>query len=349
MSARQKPFERSFASHYRAQFWSNNNEFKPHDVAISSNKKCIFVCNICNHEFKSLLSDIYYKYSWCSYCSNKKLCESQECVYCYKKSFASSDKAQFWSDKNELQPRNVFISSNKIFIFYCIVCNHEFKTSLDKIICKSMWCSFCTEKQLCESQECVSCYKRSFAASDKAQFWSDKNKLQPRNMAISSHKKGIFICANNHEFQLTLNNITNGNNWCPKCATNKGYSKIAIEWLNFIAKLHNIEIQHAENGGEFSIINSRFKADGYCASTNTIFKYHGSMWHGEPRLFKPTDISHFGVSYGDLYQKTLQKEQHIRQQGYSLVVMWELTWIQTRRAIQKIQRAFRAARGAAVI
>ena len=68
-------FEKSFASNEKSKYWSNKNKLKPNDVSKSSNKKYLFNCNLCNHEFESSLNDIV-SGSWCSYCDNhsKKLC-----------------------------------------------------------------------------------------------------------------------------------------------------------------------------------------------------------------------------------------------------------------------------------
>ena len=39
--------------------------------------------------------------------------------------------------------------------------------------------------------------------------------------------------------------------------------------------LHETHIQHASNGGEYKIPESRYFVDGYDASTNTVFEFHG--------------------------------------------------------------------------
>ncbi len=68
------PFENSFASHPKANFWSieRNNGLKPEDFALNSHKKCWFDCD-CGHPFEIQLNNINIG-RWCSYCSNKKLC-----------------------------------------------------------------------------------------------------------------------------------------------------------------------------------------------------------------------------------------------------------------------------------
>lgn len=50
-------------------------------------------------------------------------------------------------------------------------------------------------------------------------------------------------------------------------------SVIALKWLKWIAHDQNIRIQHKLNGGEFKV--GRYKVDGYCLETNTIYEFHG--------------------------------------------------------------------------
>ena len=102
------PYEKSFASHEKAKFWSSKNELKPEAVSKSSNSKFWFNCE-CGHEIFICPSKIC-SGCWCSYCSNppKLLCDNKDCHSCFDKSFASSDKARYWSKKNgDITPRKV--------------------------------------------------------------------------------------------------------------------------------------------------------------------------------------------------------------------------------------------------
>jgi hypothetical protein len=130
---------------------------------------------------------------------------------------------------------------------------------------------------------------------------------------------------------------------CPKCAKRK-YSNISILYLDFIAKLYNIKIQHGKNSNEFKIPNSKFKADGHCEETNTIYEFHGTIYHGDPRCCNPVEYNYFGKNYGELYKKTLEREQLIRDLGYNLVIMWEHDWNNINKSIKILQRKFRSNR-----
>ena len=149
----------------------------------------------------------------------------------------------------------------------------------------------------------------------------------------------IIICRKHGDFLQTPNNHLRGKG-CPRCVSNK-YSSKQISWLNFISIYYGIEIQHALNGEEFLIKNTRYLADGYCKETNTIYEFHGDLWHGNPKLYNEDDITYFGKSYKSLYEKTMKKEKIIKDLGYNLVVMWENDWDRINRSIILLQKKIR--------
>lgn len=108
-----------------------------------------------------------------------------------------------------------------------------------------------------------------------------------------------------------------------------GFSYRCIQWLNSIMKNENIHIQHAGNADEFKIPSTRWKADGYCKETNTIYEFHGDVWHGNPDVFEPTETCHpySNLTAGELYYNTLERETQIKNLGYNLIVMWENDFI----------------------
>lgn len=61
--------------------------------------------------------------------------------------------------------------------------------------------------------------KLTFACHPKAKFWSHRNLLKPHELALNSHKKIWFECDCGHNFESSLLNINQANNWCPYCGT----------------------------------------------------------------------------------------------------------------------------------
>ena len=241
-------FSRSFASYdavttnekLKIDCWNPNKNGKlmPRDVFKLSNKKYWFKCDVCKHDFDSVLNSISGLNCWCPYCSGKNLC-NDNCKKCFSRSFASYNgktinsklKIDCWHpDKNgKLIPRNVFKSSHKKCWFKCDVCKHNFYGILNDVSNKNRWCPYCSGKKLCKDN-CKKCFSRSFASYDgktmdgliKIDCWHpDKNgELTPRDIAKSSHKKCWFKCNFcKHDFDSTLNNVSSLNCWCPYCSS----------------------------------------------------------------------------------------------------------------------------------
>ena len=213
------PFEKSFESHPRSKNWSKKNEKKPRDVFKGSDKKYLFDCDKCFHEFESSLNNITSNH-WCGFCSNppKKLCDNENCEMCLNKSFASHLKKDFWSSKNgNIRPRDVFKCDHSKYLFDCDQCGHEFEITLNHIT-NGQWCGYCSNppNKLCNDENCETCFNKSFASHPKKDFWSDKNVKKPINVFKSSASKCLFVCENGHEFKSRLADISKGV-WCPFC------------------------------------------------------------------------------------------------------------------------------------
>lgn len=111
---------------------------------------------------------------------------------------------------------------------------------------------------------------------------------------------------------------------CPACSRNNKFSKKALAWLAYTEAVDGVQINHAKKQGEYRIPGTKYRADGYCPSTNTIYEFYGDYWHGNPAVFEPHDHNqHLDKTFGELYQKTIERETEIRSLGYNLETMWE--------------------------
>lgn len=151
-------FNRSFASHEKSKYLLVENKINPRFVTKYSGNKAKFNCNICKHIFNARICDITKKNSWCPYCARSgcKLCENNDCEYCFERSFASHERSKYWSPKNETQPRQVFKNTNKKYIFSCNSCLHDFSATLAHIVTDESWCPYCSTSGciLCDKEDC---------------------------------------------------------------------------------------------------------------------------------------------------------------------------------------------------
>jgi 5-formyltetrahydrofolate cyclo-ligase len=154
-------YNRSFATHPRAVYWSSKNELEPKQVLKNSNKKYLFDCPDCEHELEMMVKNVNIG-QWCKYCNSDGLCD-KDCEFCYKKSFASHPMAIYWSSKNEINPRNILKRSDKKAWFDCNKCKHEFECRLFSITTDEH-CIYCSNQKLCKN--CEYCFKKSCASHE---------------------------------------------------------------------------------------------------------------------------------------------------------------------------------------
>ena len=141
---------------------------------------------------------------------------------------------------------------------------------------------------------------------------------------IGCFDKVIIKCKDHGDFLQTPDSHLRGSG-CTQCYTRR-FSKISLLWLEYINLSYNIQYGSILTGGEFKIPNTRYYADGYCQETNTIYEFHGDMWHGNPnnKHFAHNKINSITkTSYGELYAKTQKKKQEIIALGYNYIEMWE--------------------------
>ena len=103
------------------------------------------------------------------------------------------------------------------------------------------------------------------------------------------------------------------------------HSNVALEWLTWCGQ----NIQHAGNAGEVRIPGTNFHVDGFDVTTNTVYEFQGCFTHGCPKCYPnrhETHVRHYGRTMQDVYETTQQKIQQLREQGYTVVEMWECDW-----------------------
>lgn len=311
-------FNRSFASVDKSLYWSTRNNIEPRNVLKFSDKKYLFKCNDCNHDFESSPSHIS-NGTWCPFCAkySERLCEDENCLHCFNKSFASVEKSKCWDKKNKHQPREIMKYSNKKQWFKCDSCNHNFE-SYPSHISKGTWCPFCSipTNKICDNQDCNHCFNRSFASHENAKYWSKKNILQPRNFIKNSYSKCWFSCQYcEYEYEVTLNSITSNNSRCILCI-NKTEKKL-YNWLSSLYK--NITIQKSF---EWCIIKRKCFFDFVIEEKKLIIELDGEQhfkqvasWNTPEEtqkrdIFKMNKANENGYSVIRVYQMDVYRDEN---------------------------------------
>ena len=317
---------------------TKNGELTPEMVTVGSSKRVWWYCDKaecgCIHEWqappsgrtKSLRDS-----GGCRWCAGQAVCKHTSL------SGRRPDIANQWhpTKNGELTPDTVTVRCGIKVWWLCDVggecgCNHEWESIISHRTGGS-GCPYCAGSRTCP-HTCLLGLHPTIAA----EWHPTKNgTLTPLDVAAGSSKKVWWQCSvdGSHEWATIIHHRTAARSLsgCPRCVT-VGYSKVAIRWLAEVASIENIVIQTALSpGGEYHVRRARgrsYKADGYHKPSNTIFEFHGTIWHGDIRYHDPDSINPVtNVPYGILYERTMTKEAELRALGYRLVVMWEADYV----------------------
>jgi hypothetical protein len=227
-------------------------------------------------------SHVFFDYNLTDIDCNKnknELCFNNECKKCFEKSFSNHALSNYWSEKNNILPRNVLRGKDKKFLFDC-ECGHEFYIKLSHIL-EHKWCSYCSNppKKLCEDDDCESCFNKSFASHKNVQNWSVENILNPRQVFKQSKKIVKFkclVCKHSYEKKVS-------NNECSYCG-----SKQLCEDDDCTFCFNKSFASHERS--KYWSSENIFTPRQVFKNSNIKYKFKGECGH--EFIIKPLDINH---------------------------------------------------------
>lgn len=124
-----------------------------------------------------------------------------------------------------------------------------------------------------------------------------------------------ITCLKHGEFIQKAGNHYHGAG-CPKCS--HVISKKETAWLD------SLNIAPGYRNKVIFIDGKRHNFDALDTSTNTIYEFYGDYWHGNPKSFDPNELNPSNSkTFGQLYDRTLQRESLLTKVGYKVISIWE--------------------------
>ena len=101
------------------------------------------------------------------------------------------------------------------------------------------------------------------------------------------------------------------------------YSKISIAWLDWLSERDGVNIKHALNGGEETLIHIG-RVDGFSSESKTVYEFQGCFWHGCEKCYSGDTINTKNqMDMLTLRNRTQEKNDKIRGGGNNLVEVYE--------------------------
>lgn len=287
----------SFATKY-FEFSKNIISPDPNNYTFSSHIKCLVKCKTCNNEYNSsfniLSKSIKAGNNGCSYCSGLKISRN------------TSIGSKFPDIAKNIIGDPFELSIKDKFMFKCFSCNYIHETDIKHI---KQTCRYCTRISVNENNNITKTHPEIL------KYWDyEKNKIKPENHLYGSGNKVFIRCkecfSSRKKFTYDIKD-----NLCRYCAMNS-VSKVEKEWLDSLS----IPIECRQI--ILKINNKTIYVDALY--NNTIYEFNGDFWHGNPNKYNPNEINKVSKkTFGELYNKTLEKEKFLKENGYNIISIWE--------------------------
>ena len=291
--------------------WHPNNIEKPEFCTY--NYKAIWICkNDKNHIWETTIASRIFSKTGCPYCKNKipDKTNSLEILY--------PDIAKEWHPELNTKKPSEFVygSAHKAWWICKNNKKHIWETTIrSRTTCNKTNCPYCANRKVCDDNNLLIIFP------DIAKEWhpTKNNNLKPENVMAFSHKKVWWQCTKNneHEWQTTIEKRTLDCSSCPY----HGFqiSKLETNWLNYIGV--NKNFWHKT----IYINSKKYNVDAFDDVSNTVYEFYGDYWHGNIKIYDRKKYNKtVSKTFGYLYDKTINRENEIRNNGYNIVSIWEL-------------------------
>jgi len=135
-----------------------------------------------------------------------------------------------------------------------------------------------------------------------------------KSMYINNRSKIEIVCPLHGSFKQRVYGHLSGKG-CPICCHQ--ISKPEMKFLDILG------IPDSSCNRQKIIL--KFKVDGI--KRGKIFEFLGDYYHGNPKIYHPKDFNKkCKKTFGELYNKTIEKFNKLNQLGYHIYYMWERDW-----------------------
>lgn len=210
---------------------------------------------------------------------------------------------------------------------YSLVTRENYRGNNNKIpiICKQHGIfTQSPRKHILQKNGCRNCRNQSFYIKDFEERCKKIHHMEDYDYSetIYSGMDKIIkvICKTHGPFEIIARYFLDKERGCKKCSIKQSNkSKKEIKWLNFL----NVPIN---NRNIFLRIgNKNFNIDGIDYENKKIYEFYGDFFHGNPLMYNQEEINPLLCeSYGDLYKKTMEKENLLKTYlDFEVITIWE--------------------------
>lgn len=131
------------------------------------------------------------------------------------------------------------------------------------------------------------------------------------------YKTITITCKIHGDFETTPVKFYHKGRLCTDCRI-KTSSKSEVLWLDSLGLPSSNRNVYVQFGSKIYCV------DGIDYERKIVYEFYGDFFHGNPKVYNSDEINPLlKETFGELYKKTLIKEEIIKQSGYEIVSIWE--------------------------
>lgn len=138
------------------------------------------------------------------------------------------------------------------------------------------------------------------------------------------HSKIEVTCSKHGKFKARYNDLVKAKVGCKQCVRESRTSQACKEFLDYL------EVMSREQ----NVLSGKYCVDGIDYTTNTVFEFHGDLWHSNPQKFNPFEVNKMiGVLNMEVHMKTFVRMRELVEAGYTVKYIWEQDWLKFKKGI----------------
>ena len=338
-------YENSFAYYIEQEleepiekYWDfEKNVLNPYCISKNHKNKIFIKCQEKNyHGSYETSCTRFINGNKCSYCYNRKTHPKDSFAQYHIDNTDKDFLEKYWDyEKNTLNPWEIAPNTHKKV---WIKCQSEEINELNGLMKKEYHNSnYMTCNAFTSGYRCGYCGNNTnkihpydsfgYHHFDKVLSWHPDNEISPFRVGFGSKRKFKFICEKcDYIWSSNLNNISSGDNWCPKCNMSHG-ERIIARWL----QTNNIPYKHEITNGKLLGVNGGLLSyDFYLPDYNALIEYQGRQ-HSEyiPGLHQ---------SYNDFkiqQEHDRRKREYAKDNNIRLIEIWHWDFENIEKILEK--------------
>jgi Zn finger protein HypA/HybF involved in hydrogenase expression len=283
-----------------AKEWSKKNTLTAYEIVPGNNKKGLWECSKCGHEWKAGPHARTSHGNGCPACANRVATSTNNLAVKFP------EIAKEWSKKNTLRAYEILPGSSKPGLWECSKCGHEWKAS--------------PNRRTCGRNNCLVCRSLAVKFPEIAKEWSAKNPKTAYEIVPGNNKKGLWECSKcGHEWKAGPHARTSQGNGCPECSKGKA-ERESGEDLELAFK--NLKSEDFIIQGQVKINEKRryydfgVKKDDFVAG---LLEYDGEDHYKPVRRSKNQTEETLNKKLKDCQKRDKEKTRYAKEQGIPLL------------------------------